>query len=333
MSAGRRLRYALLVLGSVVFVVVLRSVGLGQVRHDVAATGWWLLAVLGAWGLGYALNAATLAVLLGPDRHRVGPLRLLGVTVSGFAMNYATPVVHMGGEPLRVLTLAEDVGLARAAFATVAYKLTNAVSALVYWTFALSAFALAARGAARDAALVLAVLSALAFVAAVLLALGRLPLAGPLGRAVVRRIGPSVRTLLGGHEATASAALAELRSLPAERPRACLVALALEVLSRAVMGLEFFFILHALGGGTSLLTSVAVDGASSLLLNTLFFVPFELGVREGGLYAILPALGLPPALGVSAAVVNRLRELFWIGLGLIWGHLLAASPRRRAVLA
>jgi hypothetical protein len=46
-------------------------------------------------------------------------------------------------------------------------------------------------------------------------------------------------------------------------------------------------------------------------------MPFNVGSKEGGLYVIFAALGLPSRLGVAAAVVSRLREITWIAIGLL----------------
>jgi uncharacterized membrane protein YbhN (UPF0104 family) len=102
-----------------------------------------------------------------------------------------------------------------------------------------------------------------------------------------------------------------------------------EVLARITMTGEIFFILRALGYDIPFTTALCIDAASSLALNVLFFVPFDLGVREGGLYLILPVFGLPPEVGIYAGLVSRVRELLWIGVGLLWGHVLAASSPAR----
>jgi hypothetical protein len=327
---ARRLRLALLIAGSAVFVVLVRSIGVAAIGRDLAATGWWFGAVLAAWGAGYLLNTATLALLLGPDWARVGPTRLLGIMVAGFAMNYITPVVHMGGEPFRMLTLSEDVGGARAAFATISYKMLNAASALCYWMIGLGVFALGFAGVSRAAVLGVTFLGLMLIAAAVWIRRRRGGFFAWLEDLVSRwRLLRPLRGGLARHAPTLREIEGHLCDLYA-RPRVWLGALALETLARGVMGLEFFFILRALGHGASLVTSVCMDAASSFLLNALFFVPFELGVREGGLYLIAPALGLPASTGVFAALVNRLREMFWICIGLLWGHWLASSSPRQS---
>src|SRR5690606_15281519 len=69
---------------------------------------------------------------------------------------------------------------------------------------------------------------------------------------------------------------------------------------------------------------------ASFAVNIAFFLPFGLGAREGGLYAIFGLLGMPPELGVAASMLGRIRELTWIGLGLALG---AVGGRRDGGLA
>lgn len=48
-------------------------------------------------------------------------------------------------------------------------------------------------------------------------------------------------------------------------------------------------------------------------------------MREGALFLILPVFGVPLEVGIYAGLISRARELFWIGVGLLWGHLPTAS--------
>jgi hypothetical protein len=49
----------------------------------------------------------------------------------------------------------------------------------------------------------------------------------------------------------------------------------------------------------------------------MFMLPYELGAKEGSLYLLFRLVGVNPALGVYAALVSRLRDLAWIGIGLV----------------
>jgi uncharacterized protein (TIRG00374 family) len=244
-------------------------------------------------------------------------------------MNYATPVVHMGGEPFRMMVLSEWIERSRAAFATIAFKAFNTSATVTHWLIGLVVFVWI--GAAPHRAAVVALVVFASVLAAVFVSIARAErgVFAALMDFVSRRprLGRLQRFLLA-HETTLHEIDVHLGDLRKMR-RVWLGAWMFEVLARIAMTGEIFFILRALGYDIPFTTALCIDAASSLALNVLFFVPFDLGVREGGLYLILPVFGLPPEVGIYAALVSRVRELFWIGGGLLWGHVLTASSPAR----
>jgi uncharacterized protein (TIRG00374 family) len=325
----RGVRFAMLAAGSGVFAWLLWSLGFNVIRQNVMATGWWFLAILGAWCVTYSLNSCTLGLLLGSDRHRVGPLRILGTVVAGFAMNYATPVVHMGGEPFRMMVLSEWIERSRAAFATIAFKAFNTSATVTHWLIGLVVFVWI--GAAPHRAAMVALVVFASVLAAVFVSIARAErgvFSALMDFASRRPRLARLQRFLRAHETTLREIDVHLGDLRKMR-QVWLGAWIFEVLARIAMTGEIFFILRALGYDIPFTTALCIDAASSLALNVLFFVPFDLGVREGGLYLILPVFGLPPEVGIYAALVSRVRELFWIGVGLLWGHVLTASSPAR----
>jgi uncharacterized membrane protein YbhN (UPF0104 family) len=95
--------------------------------------------------------------------------------------------------------------------------------------------------------------------------------------------------------------------------------------------LEFYFIARGVGTPVSFPVAFLISSFSSLIVNLFFFMPFNVGTKEGGLYFIFHMLGLPARLGVAAAVISRLRELSWIIIGLLL--VLATRRRTRATSA
>ena len=75
------------------------------------------------------------------------------------------------------------------------------------------------------------------------------------------------------------------------------------------------------GGGTLLLLVMTlllgVDQRTAQGINLLFFLPMQVGGREGGFLMSASALGMSIGSGAFLALIVRLRELVWTGLGLI----------------
>jgi hypothetical protein len=98
------------------------------------------------------------------------------------------------------------------------------------------------------------------------------------------------------------------------------LALGIDVLGRCLMMGEYWLIARGMGLDIGLLQAFVMGIFVTLVINILFFFPLEVGVKEGSMYALFHAFGLDPALGVFAAIFQRLRELTWIavGLALVW---------------
>jgi heme/copper-type cytochrome/quinol oxidase subunit 4 len=93
-------------------------------------------------------------------------------------------------------------------------------------------------------------------------------------------------------------------------------ALSLEFLARVVSCVEVWLILNVLTTDVSFLGCILIVAFSSLLANLLFFMPMQLGGREGGFALAVGGLSLSGAYGVYTALITRVRELFWIVIGL-----------------
>jgi len=55
------------------------------------------------------------------------------------------------------------------------------------------------------------------------------------------------------------------------------------------------------------------------------FIPFRVGIDEALNGALAPVMAVPPVAAVTLAVVRKLRNLAWTGVGLL---LIAAAPAR-----
>ena len=105
----------------------------------------------------------------------------------------------------------------------------------------------------------------------------------------------------------------------------------LEYVTRIAMGFEVYLILHGVGVEITPAAALLIYVAYSIIINIMFVIPMNLGVREGGLYLGLETLALPPVLGIYLGVVIRIREIFWILIGLLF--ILITSKLRDKVVS
>jgi hypothetical protein len=92
--------------------------------------------------------------------------------------------------------------------------------------------------------------------------------------------------------------------------------------------LEVFLTLRWLVGDGSVTVSQAVvfEALNRVVTVAFKFVPFRIGVDEALSGALAGLLSVQPVTGVTLAVVRKIRNLFWTGIGLS----LIAVPVREA---
>lgn len=310
------------------FVFLVRQFGLDHLLANVNRAGWSLVYVVLVWLAIYLLNTAAWRLVLGPRGEGIPFGRLFMVTVSGFVINYITPVVAIGGEPYKVSALAGALGTERSVSAVVLYRMVHLLGhMLLLLTGVAAALAFLPLAPAVNAGLwIVGVLLAAVvvvtflghrygFFARLKVLLGVLPLMKRLaGR-------------LGKHDAMLAEMDRTITEVYRERRGALYGAVALEYFTRALMGVEVYLILQGVGIGVSPSSALFLYLVYSIVINLMFFIPMNIGAREGGLYLGLESLALTPLLGVYLGIVMRLREFFWILLGLLF--ILLTGEKRR----
>jgi uncharacterized protein (TIRG00374 family) len=313
---SRRVQLALLVAGAALFALLVARIGPARVLDNAAAVGWLFIPILLLYGVAYAANVAAWRLTMGNGR-RPGFWRTYAVTVSGFSLNFVTPMINAGGEPFRIATLSRWLGRRRATSSVVLHKMLHSLALLLVW---LTALCLALAMLPRTRAVVGPLVGALAIVSA----LAGLVLSGHARGGLERALDLLHRApFLGGMARRLEprrAALAEIdqqiTAFYQASPGRFWTALALEYLSRSLWMVEYWLICVGVGIQTSFAKAFMIGGLSSLIQNALFLVPYELGTKEGSLYALFALAGLDPRAGVYTAVVTRARDMIWIAAGL-----------------
>jgi hypothetical protein len=296
-----------------------------ELVNDVRDAGWTVPAIVAVYGIVYVLNTlAWRLTMIEPPRMSFG--RAWVVNVAAFAINYLTPFASIGGEPFKIVAASQWMGPRNGTASVLNYRLVHMQAhLLVFLTGVVLAFVLLPAGTIATTLLIV-MAAILLLLIALLVAVhregmierlfdlgGRIPL---LNRFVLRfepRRGALIevdRQLIAFHRAS---------------PGRYYGALLTEYAARVFSMTEFFIIARGVGHPVTFGTAFLIGGFSSLVVNLFFFMPFNVGSKEGGLYVIFAALGLPARLGIAAAVISRLREITWIAIGL----LLVLATRRK----
>ena len=326
----KRIERVFLVLGAALFFVLLRSFGLTALVQSLAAQGPSLGWILLPTAASYLFFCLAWWISIAPEARRelsFGYLFL--VSIAGFSLNYMTPFLPLGGEPLKMSLLARKLDARRAVSSVIAYNALHVFSHVMIFLCAfVTGFWVMAVTPARAAGLALGIVACLLAATLILTC---------LSGGIVRRLGPILARLpfLRSRQPRVQAALDRLlpydegaTELYRKRRGAFWLAALSDSLGRAVWTVEVTLMLAGVGHWIDPLRAFFLHSVSSLGTILTFFVPYELGVKEGGFLLGLKWLGLEPSLGIYVGVVSRLRELLWIMAG--FGMMLALSARRQA---
>ena len=315
-AVSRTMHVLFFVAGAVALTILILRADPHRLLADVRNAGWAVPAIVGVYGIVYALNTVAWRLTM-IEAPRLSLPRAYAINVAAFAMKYMTPFASIGGEPFKIVAAAQWMGTCNAVASVLNYRLVHMQAhLLVFLTGVGLAFALLPAGAIATPllvfiAVVLVVLAALLFAVhreGVLERLLGLMERLPLLDRVARRAGPRRAALIEVDR--------QLIAFYGANPGRYYGSLAFEYGARVFSMFEFFIIARAVGHPVSFGTAFLIGGFSSLVVNLFFFMPFNVGSKEGGLYFIFGVLGLPARLGVAAAVLSRLRELSWIAIGL-----------------
>ena len=326
---SRRLQLILFVVGTALFGYLISTIGIGQLWDNARATGWMIIPILLLYGVVFVCNAGALRLVLHNEPGRPGFARTWAIVAAGSAMNFVTPLANVGGEPYRIAALAPWVGGLRAAGAVVLHTMLRYLSFFLVWLTALVLGLVLLPHRPAVVALLLAGIVGVGALAGLLLAGSRRGLLEPLLDRLHRVPGLGrVAQRLEKRRPELAAADRQITDFYHRRPGHFVQALLLEYASRCLFMLELCLIGLSVGSPISYPRAFVIGGLEALVTNVLFFIPYEVGTRESAMLLLFRQLGYPAGLGLYAALVSRLRDVFWIGAGLalIWASGRGRTP-------
>jgi lysylphosphatidylglycerol synthase-like protein len=280
------------------------SVGVSEIVADVRQAGWAIIAIVAIGGLRFVLRAAAWRMCLDPP-HTLSLGDAFSAVVCGDTIGNLTPLGPLVGEPAKAAFVRGRVALAPAvtalAIENVLYTLSAAAMIAAGTVALLVRFQLpsAIRGVGE-----VAVAGTLVLFAVALWMLWRQP--ALISRAL--GVAPPLRRHAGRLEAIES----QIYTF-ASRHRRALPGLAAAEMGFHALGVtEIYLTLWVLmGTPPPLITAFILETANRLVTVVFKFVPLRVGFDEAASTYVSQLLGLGPRLGLSMAIIRKLRMLFW----------------------
>lgn len=317
-------RNIFLVFGILAIVIMLCTfeVSYQELWENLKKAGYWFFAVLFLWVFIYLLNAWSWFSIIhdGSTDCKVPFLKVLKFTITGFALNYTTPVGLMGGEPYRIMELTPYVGGQKATSSVILYVMMHIFSHFCFWLFSLLLFVvLYFHKITMPLGLLLLLIGGICVLAVYFFMKGYKNGLAMKGLTLLGRL-PFLhkwtqRVITGKHDAIVQVD-EQIAALHRQHKRTFYLSLSLEFLARILGCVEIFFILLILTDRANFWDCILIQAFSSLFANALFFSPMQLGAREGGFALAVGGLAIPSAFGVYTGLITRVRELIWIIIGI-----------------
>lgn len=318
-ARGRVYRAVLFACGAALFAFLIVSIGPGTIAESFRVLSWRLL-VLIVFPCAVLKMFDALAWRFAFPRDSVPLPRLLASLLGGQAVSATTPAGMLGGNAVMAWMLRDRVSLRESLASLIIVQTTSTVS---QGLFLLLGIVLARSTISPSQTLVramewLLILECIGVIGFVVIQM-RGVMAGV--HRVLARFGFSGGSTWGEAATDVDQALATFYR---HQPRRLALSLICSFLGWITKAAEVWLILYLLGARVPVTTALIIEAFATGISFATFFLPTDIGVEEGGAVATFLALGMNGATGLSLSLVRRVREVAWIGIGL----LLIAGQRR-----
>ena len=318
-----RVKLLLLLVGLVTVVGLVWHIGPERILAALAKLGpWSILIILLPSLLMYALEAYGWRITLGAEGRLVNFLRLFAMRTAGEAVNLTTPVGFVAGEPLKAHLLKQHgIDMVSAVASVVTAKTTMTISQIAFMLIGigLGVWVLGERVSSAEPGifgLALAVVAGLFFFGTglVLLVQRRGLFTAMLN--FLHRWHIHIPFLDARAHKFQELDQAILNFYSANR-RAFVLSTVSCFLGWLAEALEVYVMLLCLGLAVTPAAAIAIAALSVFIKGGTFFIPGSVGAQEGGNVLLLMTFGFSDVDGMAFALLRRLREVVWIGIGLI----------------
>lgn len=311
------------ILGALALGIMVYSIGLNNIWRDMKQTGWWYIPIIGMWIFVYIINTMSLYIILrdgSEETKKIGFFRLFKLTISGFAINYITPFGLMGGEPYKIIELQPDLGIQKSTSSVLLGTMMRIVAHFIFWMVSIPLLIFLVPVLSDSVEVGIMITTGTTFL--LLLWAYRIYTRGGVDRALIISsrlpfIGKKIKAYRTNNQEKISQMDELISDLYKNRKRDFFLSLSFEFIARILVCVEVILMMQAIKQPITFGESVLIESLQSLISNLFFFMPMQMGAREGGFVIVYGMLSIPLAYGVFVSICKRIRELFWTLIGVV----------------
>ncbi|MEG1579917.1 MAG: lysylphosphatidylglycerol synthase transmembrane domain-containing protein [Bacteroidaceae bacterium] len=321
MKAKYRNIFLIAGVAAIVIMLFTFNISIDTLTQSLRRAGYWFPAVIGIWIFIYSFNALSWYYIIrrGEKTCPISFLKVLKLSITGFALNYATPCGLMGGEPYRIMELSPYVGVARATSSVILYVMMHIFSHIWFWLLSIVLYLLFYPTNSTICTICIITLVLLLVIIYFFIKGYKNGMALKTLRLLTHLpfIKKWAQNFLEKQRENLERIDCQIAELHTQKRSTFYTAFGFEFTSRVLTSLEIYFILKIMMPEVNFLDCVMIMAFTSLFSNLFFFSPMQLGAREGGFALAVGGLAIPTAIGVYTGIISRVREIVWISIGVI----------------
>ena len=287
------------IIGIVVLGILIYEIGIDVIWSYIKQVSWWFIPILALWVIVYFINTLSFYVILrdgDPKTEKLSFARLIKITISGNAINHITPFGLMGGEPYKIIELQPDLGIEKATSSVLLSTMMRFVAHFLFWIVSIPLLLFLVPGISDSVEIGIIISGGITLL--LLLWAYRIYTKGGVNRALLIAgklpfVGKRVRVYKRKHQDKIELMDTLIADLYQNRKKDFIISLTLEFITRFIICIEVVFMMYAIGSPITYGQSVIIESIQSLISNMFFFMPMQLGAREGGFAVVFGILSLP----------------------------------------
>ena len=329
------LKFLLLALGFCILYLTVKAVGIETLAFNIVELKWRLLPLLVVYPFIFAFDtlgwgfAFPKSITPGLSAGRqVSFLRLYQIRIIGETLNAIIPwAASLGGEPIKAELLKRKYGISLSeGYASILIVHTT------FWIslnlFVIGGVAVTLKTLPLSPVLwkmVLAFLAGLGFVA-IFLVIG-------LHLGIFKQVHSFGEFFKWWGDQTEEKKIKylklddEIKKFYTRDPRRFFLSVFFNFLGWFTGIFEVYWIARLLGMPIGLAEAWLLEALIQVLRIVTFFIPSSIGAQEGGIVLIFLQCGFDQSLGLTFAVIRRMREIVWLALGLTLWSFVEDKPK------